>query len=62
MCNEGKVDRIVRVILGIVIIVWGVAAHNYWGAVGLIPLVTGAIGFCPLYAIFKIDSGCHKEA
>jgi len=62
MCNEGKIDRIVRVILGIVIIAWGIVAQNYWGAIGLIPLATGAIGICPLYMIFKIDTGCHKEA
>jgi len=62
MCNEGKIDRIARVILGIAIIAWGVVAQNYWGAIGLIPLGTGALGICPLYMIFKIDTGCHKEA
>ncbi len=61
MCNEGKVDRIVRVILGIVIIGWGVVAQNWWGAVGLVPLLTGAIGFCPIYLPFKIDTGCKTE-
>ncbi|WP_456453061.1 YgaP family membrane protein [Hydrogenimonas sp.] len=58
MCNEGKIDRIVRVVLGLAIIGWGVAAQNWWGAVGLVPLLTGAIGFCPLYLPFKIDTGC----
>ena len=61
MCNEGKIDRIARVILGIAIIGWGVMAQNYWGAIGLVPLGTGLIGICPLYMIFKIDTGCKKE-
>jgi len=58
MCNEGKADRIVRVILGLVIVGWGFAAKNWWGAVGLIPLLTGAVGICPLYLPFGINTGC----
>jgi len=61
MCNEGKIDRIIRVVLGLAIIGWGVAAQNYWGAVGLVPLLTGAIGICPLYLPFGINTGCHKK-
>jgi hypothetical protein len=61
MCNEGKIDRIVRVVLGLAIIGWGVAAQNYWGAVGLVPLLTGAIGICPLYLPLGINTGCHKK-
>ncbi len=61
MCNEGKVDRIVRVVLGLAVLGWGVATENYWGAVGLVPLLTGAIGFCPLYLPLKIDTGCKKS-
>ncbi|WP_353661625.1 DUF2892 domain-containing protein [Hydrogenimonas sp. SS33] len=61
MCNEGKADRIVRVVLGFVIIGWGVVAHNWWGAVGLVPLLTGAIGFCPLYLPLGINTGCKVE-
>jgi len=60
MCNEGKMDRIVRVAVGLVIIGWGVASKNWWGAIGLVPLLTGAVGICPLYLPFKIDTGCHK--
>ncbi|WP_300363090.1 DUF2892 domain-containing protein [Hydrogenimonas sp.] len=60
MCNEGKIDRIVRIVLGLAIIGWGVAAQNWWGAVGLVPLVTGAVGICPLYLPLGINTGCHK--
>ena len=50
--NEASGDRIARVIAGIVLI--GLAATQtvgWWGWLGVIPLVTGAIGWCPLYAI-----------
>jgi hypothetical protein len=61
MCNEGKIDRIIRGILGVVIIAWGVMSNNWLGAIGLIPLGTALIGFCPLYAILKINTGCKKD-
>ena len=61
MCNIGKIDRIIRVVIGLAIIVWGVMTNNWLGAIGLIPLGTALIGFCPLYTILKIDTGCKKE-
>ncbi len=59
--NESKVDRIIRVVLGIVLIALGfLFIKGTWGVVigvvGLIPLVTGLIGFCPLYVLFKINT------
>ncbi|WP_457746836.1 YgaP family membrane protein [Sulfurimonas sp.] len=62
MCfNAGKADRIVRVVAGLALIAYGVLNQNYIIAgIGAIPLLTGAIGFCPFYPIFKIDTGCKK--
>jgi hypothetical protein len=62
MCtNEGKLDRIIRIILGLILIGYGVLYNNYIvAAVGLIPLLTGIFGLCPLYFIFKINTGCKK--
>ncbi len=62
MCiNAGKVDRIIRVIIGLVLIIYGLYIINYIIAgIGLIPLITGIIGFCPFYTIFKINTGCKK--
>lgn len=54
--NENNIDRIVRVALGIVILVAGLAAGSWLGLIGLIPLVTGLVGFCPLYAIFGFST------
>lgn len=64
MRNEGTVDRAVRVALGIVLLIVGFAviggtAGTVVGIIGLIPLLTGLVGWCPLYSVFKIDTGAH---
>ena len=63
MCfNAGKIDRIIRIIAGLGLIAFGILNQNYIVAViGVIPLFTGAIGFCPLYPIFKLNTGCKKD-
>ena len=55
--NEGVVDRSLRVIVGLVLI--GLAATGtigMWGYIGIIPLVTGAVGMCPLYSLLGINT------
>ena len=58
-CNVGKADRIIRVILGAGIIAIGVYLKSWWGAIGVIPIITAAIGWCPAYLPFGISS-CKK--
>ncbi len=58
-CNVGNTDRIIRVILGAVIIAAGVIYQSWWGAIGVIPIATAAIGWCPAYLPFGISS-CKK--
>ena len=59
-CNVGKTDKIIRWVIGIVAIVLGVYFKNWWGAVGLIPIVTASMGFCPIYTIVGLSS-CKIE-
>ncbi len=48
--NLGMVDRVVRIILGLgVLAVAFVGPQSPWGYLGLIPLLTGIVGFCPAY-------------
>jgi hypothetical protein len=47
--NVGGVDRILRIIVGLALLAWGWYAQNWWGAIGAVPLLTGAIGWCPMY-------------
>lgn len=55
-CNVGKTDRIIRVLLGFVLIALGIYFNSWWGAIGIIPLFTAAIGWCPLYLPFNLSS------
>lgn len=54
--NEGNVDRIIRVVLALIIFAAGWYFQSWWGLLGLVPLLTGAVGFCPLYRIFGINT------
>lgn len=58
-CNVGKKDKIARIILGVVLIGAGFAAGSWWGALGLIPLLTALAGWCPAYRLLGISS-CSK--
>jgi hypothetical protein len=61
MCNTGMGERVLRVIVGLIVIslvFWG--PKSTWGWLGLIPLLTGLSGFCPLYTILGINK-CKKS-
>ena len=55
-CNVGSVDRLIRIILGLLIAIAGVVFDSWWGLIGIIPLATGLFKFCPLYLPFKIST------
>lgn len=60
--NVGTADKIVRIVLGLALIGWGVATQNWLGAIGIVPLGTAILGFCPLYPIVGINTCGKKEA
>ena len=53
--NVGGIDQILRIVLGVVISTIGVIYNNWWGLVGLIPLVTGTMSWCPLYNLVGLS-------
>jgi len=55
-CNVGKTDKVIRIVAGLAIIVVGIVGGSWWGLIGLIPLLTGLIGWCPVYVPFKINT------
>lgn len=54
--NVGGADRIVRIVIGILIIGGGIAFKNPLGLIGIIPLATGSISWCPLYLPFGLST------
>jgi hypothetical protein len=60
--NEGSVDRALRIVAGLALI--GLAATGTvgaWGWIGVVPLATGLLGWCPAYTIFGIST-CPMKA
>jgi hypothetical protein len=57
--NEAGWDRAVRVIVGVVLLVVGIGVVDGWlgtflAVLGLVPLLTGLVGWCPLYSVFGL--------
>lgn len=60
--NEGNIDRILRITAGVVLV--GLAATGtvgMWGWIGIVPLATGAIGWCPLYTVLGLNTCPMKK-
>ena len=61
--NEGAIDRGLRIIAGLVLLsLIFVGPQSYWGLVGLVPLVTGLVGSCPIYSILGISTCPMKRS
>lgn len=60
--NESNIDRIIRAVAGVVLLYLGLGGVLSGGlaivsdVVGLVLLATGAVGFCPIYALLKIGT------
>ncbi|MBI3777459.1 MAG: DUF2892 domain-containing protein [Gammaproteobacteria bacterium] len=56
-CNVGGIDRVLRILVGIALLsLVFVGPQTAWGWIGLLPLVTGLVGFCPAYLPFGIKT------
>ena len=57
--NVGKVDRWIRIVVGVLVLsllVFVSGPARWFGLLGLIPLITGLFGFCPLYWLFHLNT------
>ena len=54
--NEHTIDRVIRIVLGLVILSLTFLVPTWWGLLGAIPLATGIVGFCPLYRLAGIST------
>ena len=55
-CNIGKTDRAIRLIAGVGIIAAGLYFQSWWGAIGVVPLFTAALRWCPPYQLLGIST------
>ncbi|MCC6926422.1 DUF2892 domain-containing protein [Novosphingobium sp.] len=55
--NEGTIDRVARVALGVVLLVLAFRGqYTPWTWIGVVPLLTGLVGMCPLYSVLGIST------
>jgi hypothetical protein len=54
--NVGSADRIVRFILGTVIVILGFYFKSWWGVVGIVPIITATLNFCPAYTLIGVST------
>ncbi len=60
--NVGGADRVIRIVAGLVLIGLTLTGNiGLWGWLGLVPLLTGAMGWCPPYALFGINTCATKK-
>ena len=61
--NVGTVERVARIIVGLALI--GLAAAGVigvWGYIGIVPLATAFVRFCPLYVVLGLNTGAGEKA
>lgn len=62
--NVGGIDRVLRIVVGLALVAWALGvipgvAPQVWGWIGVVPLLTGVVGWCPPYALFGLST-CSK--
>jgi hypothetical protein len=55
-CNIGKTDKVIRVIVGLAVGAAGFYFKSWWGLVGLVPIFTALVSWCPLYLPLGINT------
>lgn len=60
--NVGGIDKILRIIVGLALIVWAAALGGpAWAWIGVVPLATGLMGWCPAYTLLGMSTCPMKK-
>ncbi|NVK20030.1 MAG: DUF2892 domain-containing protein [Methylocystaceae bacterium] len=60
--NVGSIDKILRIIVGLVLLAYGLGfiapgtGYNAWGFIGIVPIVTALLGWCPAYTLIGLNT------
>jgi hypothetical protein len=60
--NVGGIDRILRILVGLALVAWAVLGGPVWAWIGVIPLGTGVVGFCPIYPLLGMSTCPTRKA
>jgi hypothetical protein len=59
--NVGGIDRPLRIVVGLALVAWALFGGPVWAWIGVVPLATGLIGFCPIYPILGMNTCSAKK-
>jgi hypothetical protein len=65
--NVGIIDRVIRIIIGLLLIAYAIpfgfpsTGWNWVGWIGIVPIITAVVGYCPAYTVFGLSS-CSARA
>lgn len=54
--NVGGFDKIARIVAGIALIAWALMGGPLWAWIGVVPLATGLLGWCPAYSLLGLNT------
>jgi DUF2892 family protein len=60
--NVGSVDKILRIVAGLALVAWALMGGPVWAWIGVVPVVTGLMGWCPAYTLLGMNTCPMKEA
>ncbi len=60
--NVGGIDKIVRILAGIALIAWALMGGPVWAWIGVVPVATGLLGWCPAYTLLGMNTCPVKKA
>ena len=59
--NVGGIDKIIRILAGVALIAWALMGGPVWAWIGVVPLATGLLGWCPAYTLFGMNTCPMKK-
>ena len=59
--NVGGIDRVLRIAAGLGLVAWAAVGGPVWAWIGIVPLATGAVGFCPVYPLLGLSTCPMKK-
>lgn len=60
--NVGGIDKVLRIVAGLALIAWAVMGGPVWSWIGVVPLATGLMGWCPAYPLLGISTCKTKNS
>lgn len=59
--NVGGIDKILRIVVGLALIAWAILGGPVWAWIGVVPLATGFMGWCPAYTLLGLKTCPMKK-